>query len=217
MGEKKQPLQAQRGRYYQEIAAAFLRLRGAPFVLSSQDMVMISSWEAAGIPLGVAQEGIRRAYESSRRARPGAAKFSALVFCDREVRRAFQEHKDRRIGRTATPVSRARKAAKARAAVEAFLSGGGADVECLRPVYEQALGLLARRRYSEPDLEKLDEESERLILESAGGPDREEVERRVRADFPDCPSAELARISALELVRRVRERHAIPRLSLFYY
>ena len=217
MAEKRMTLQAQRGRYFQDIAATFLRLRGAPFVLSSREIATIADWEAAGIPLGVVEEGIRRAHENSRRGQPGRGKIASLSFCDREVRRAFQEHRDRRIGRNATPVVRGRKREKAKAAVESFLEARAGEVEFLRRIYEDALGVLGRRGSRDAELEKLDEEAERLILERASDADRAEVEKRVLAEFPGCPPDEYERLAAVELVRRARERHAIPHLGLFYY
>jgi hypothetical protein len=217
MAEKRMSLQARRSRYFQDIAAAFFRLRGAPFVLSSRDMVLISDWEAAGIPLGVVEEGIRRAYENSRKSQPARGKLASLAFCDREVRRAFQQHRERRVGRSRAPVARGKKADKAAAAVRDFLETRVAGVDYLRPIYDRALGLLARRKGGEADLEKLDTEAERLILERAVAADRAEVEKQVRADFPGCAPEELARLTAVELLRWVRARHAIPHLSLYYY
>jgi hypothetical protein len=217
MAGKRMSLQAQRSRYFQDIAAGFFRLRGAPFVLSSRDMVLISEWEAAGIPLGVVEEGIRRAYERSRKSQPTRGRLASLAFCDREVRRAFQEHRERRVGRSRMPAARGKKAAKAAAAVRDFLETRPSGFEYLRPIYAQALGMLSRKNGGAADLEGLDEEVERLILEHAGAADRAEVERHVRTDFPGCAPAEFERIAAVELVRRVRARHAIPHLSLFYY
>jgi hypothetical protein len=49
--------QAQRSRYFQEIARAFFDRRGAPFVLSSRDLVTIAAWEEQGIPL---HSGLRK-------------------------------------------------------------------------------------------------------------------------------------------------------------
>jgi hypothetical protein len=217
MAEKRMTLQAQRSRYFQEIAATFFRLRGAPFVLSSGDVMIISGWEDTGIPLGVVEEGIRRAYENSRKNQPARGKISSLAFCDREVRRAFHEHRERRVGRNRTPATPEKKAERAKGAVRNFLKAPAGEVEYLRNTYEEALGLLNRRGSRDADLERLDEEAERLILGRAGTSDRADVENRVRADFPGCSPDEYERLAAVQLIRRVREKYGIPHLGLFYY
>lgn len=217
MAGKRTTAEDRRSRYFQDIAAAFFRLRGAPFVLSSGDMVMIADWERAGIPLGVVEEGIRRASERARTARPAPWRLASLAGCDRDVRRAFQEHRDRRVGRASVPVTRSRKAGLAEAAVRAFLDADPAGVRFLREVYGRALALLSAKTVREEELDRLEEQAERLILEEATGADREAAEARVRADFPGLPSAERPGVMAVELVRRTREKHGIPHLSLYYY
>jgi hypothetical protein len=217
MAGRRATLEAQRSRYFQDIAAAFFRLRGAPFVLSSGDMVTIAGWEQAGIPLGVVEEGIRRAYEKARQARPWPGRLSSLSYCDREVKRAFQEHRERRVGGGRTPVARSRKAGRAEEAVRAFLADSAAETDYLRGVYSEALALLTRKTIREADLERLEAEAERLILEHAGGPDRAEAEKRVRAEFAGHPPDQYEEIFAVELIRREREKHGIPHLCLFYF
>ncbi len=217
MAGKKATLEARRSRYFQDIASAFFRLRGAPFVLSSGDMVTIAGWEQAGIPLGVVEEGLRRAYEMARTARPSPRRLSSLSFCDREVRRAFQEHRDRGVGRGKAPVARSRKSGQAREAVRAFLEANPAGAGYLRDVYSQALAVLSGKPVLEEGLEKLEADAERLILENAGSPERAAAAERVRAEFAGQPAGRHDEILAVELVRRAREKYGIPHLSLFYY
>ena len=217
MAGKRTTLEARRSRYFQDIAAAFLRLRGAPFVLSSGDMVTIEGWEQAGIPIDVVEEGIRRAHENSRRARPVPVRLSSLAFCDREVTRAFREHRDRRVGRNLTPVARSRKAGRAQAAVRAFLEASLPEAGYLHDVYEKALAILSRKAIREEGLEKLEAEAEKLILEHSAGPDRAEAEKRVQADFAGHSPERYDEILAVEIIRRAREKYGIPHLCLFYY
>lgn len=217
MAGKRTTLEARRGRYFQDIAAAFFRLRGGPFVLSSGDMVTIAGWEKEGIPLGVVEEGLRRAYEKSRQARPSPRQLSSLAFCDREVKRAFQEHRDRRVGRANPPAARSAKAGRARAAVSRFLGASGVETGYLRGIYERALALLSGKTVPEEELERLEAETERLILERAAGPDKAEAEARAQAEFSGRSAEDDREILAVELVRRAREKYGIPHLSLFYY
>jgi len=217
MAVKKTALEDRRSRYFQGIAAAFFRLRGAPFVLSSGDMVTIAGWEQAGIPLGVVEEGLRLAYEKARTARPAPRRLSSLSACDREVKRAFQEHRDRRVGRGRPPLARSRKSGQAREAVRAFLEADPPGAAFLRELFGRALGVLSGRPVREEDLEGLEAEVERLILEHAGEDEREAAGERVRAEFAGLPAGQRDGVLEVEIIRRARERYGVPHLSLFYY
>lgn len=184
--------------YYQQIAQAFLARRGAPYVLSSQDMVTISSWEKAQVPLRVVLEGIERAFERSRPRLPRGRKMSSLSFCQTEVMKAHAEFKDRRVGRGQKVSSRDEKRKRARREVQSFLDSLSPDVEFLGDAYREALSALSRKNVEEEALERWDERVESLILREAGAAEQNET-------------------AALHLIKEWREKYQIPYLSLFYY
>lgn len=203
--------------YFQEIARAFFGLRGAPFVLSSTDMVTISSWEERGIPLRIVLEGIERAFENYRKRAVRGRKMSSLSFCQAEILRAYAEFRDRGVGRSEKGESREDKRKKIKVEVERFLKLLPAEAGFLGEVYREALAALSRKEASEETLERLDARAEELIAKQADASDRTEVERRVRADFPGRSAEELRGICLIELVKRWRERYRVPYLSYFYY
>jgi len=211
------PRREKRSFYFQEIASAFFGHRGAPFVLSSRDMVTISSWEETGIPLRVVLEGMERAFEKYRKRSAGRGKMSSLSFCEAEVVKAHAEHRDRGVGRTDKGESREGKRKRIRAEVERFLKSMPPETSFLSEVYREALAVLSRKEAPEEILERLDAKVEGLITRLADTALRAEVEKRVRADFPGRPAEELRRISLLEQVKRWRERYRVPYLSYFYY
>jgi hypothetical protein len=130
---------AERSRYFQEIAQTFFGFRGAPFVLSSQDVVTIALWEETGVPLRIVLDGIRRAFENWRGRQVRRRKVSSLSFCHNEVMKAFAEFRDRRIGRENPEVSREDKRKKAAAATRKFLASLSAEMDFLRSVYQEAM------------------------------------------------------------------------------
>ena len=203
--------------YFQEIARAFFDHRGAPFVLSSRDMVTISSWEEKGIPLRIVQEGIERAFEKYRKRAVGGRKMPSLSFCETEILRAHAEYRDRGVGQAEKGESREDKRKRIRAEVERFLKSLPRETDFLGEVYREALAVLSRKEPSEETLERLDARAEELITRHAGTAARAEVEKRITADFPGRPAEELWRITQLELVKRWREKFRIPYLSYFYY
>jgi len=211
------PRREKRSFYFREIANAFFGHRGAPFVLSSGDMVTISSWEEKGIPLRIVLEGMERAFEKYRKRTAGGRKMSSLSFCETEVVKAYAEYRDRGVGRAEKGEHREDKRRRIRAEVERFLKSMPPETDFLGEVYREALAVLSRKEASEETLERLDARAEELITRLADTSIRAEVERRVRVDFPGRPAEDLHRISLLELVKRWRERYRVPYLSYFYY
>jgi len=212
------PRKENRSFYFQEISRVFFGLRGAPFVLSSRDMVTISSWEEKGIPLRVVLEGMARAFERHRkRLCVEGRKISSLAFCENEILRAFAEHRDRRVGLAGKKESREDKKQRIKVEVQRFLDSMPPEAGFVGEVFREASAVLSRKGASEEALERLDAKAEELISKHADAAARAEVEKRVRADFPGRPVDELRGIFLIELVRRWRERYRIPYLSTFYY
>ena len=211
------PRRESRSFYFQEIARTFFGLRGAPFVLSSRDMVTISSWEEKGIPLRIVLEGIERAFENYRKRAVRGRKISSLSFCQTEIMRVFAEFRDRGVGRAEKGESREDKRKKIKLEVKRFLKSLPLEAAFLSEVYREALSVLSQKEASEETLERLDARAEELITRQSDTADRAEVERYVRADFPGRQAEELRGISQIELVKRWRERHRVPYLSYFYY
>jgi hypothetical protein len=203
--------------YFQEIARTFFGLRGAPFVLSSSDMVTVSSWEERGIPLRIVLEGMERAYEKHRKKAVGGRKMSSLSFCENEILRAYAEYRDRAVGRAEKGESREDKRKRIRAEVERFLTSLPPETGFLREVFREAQAVLSRKGASEDILERLDARVEELITRGANDAVRSQVEKRVAAGFPGRPEEELRGIVLIELVKRWREKFRVPYLSYFYY
>lgn len=208
--------QEAKSRYFQEIARFFFSLRGAPFVLSSRDQVILSSWEKLRIPLPVVVEGITRAFEGYRR-QGRARKMPALSFCDREVMRAFEEYRERKVGRRRRVVTRDEKRKKARAEVERFLRALPPEVSSLKAICGEALRLLSKKAVVEETLERLEEKLEELLFQAVPEKDKAEIKKLVQAEFKGRAREELEEISRLRLVKAWREKHKIPHLGLFYY
>ncbi len=208
--------QEAKSQYFREIARFFFSLRGAPFVLSSRDQMTLASWERLRIPLSVVVEGIDQAFD--RRKKQGRTrKMPALSFCDREVRKAFEAHRERKVGRGKKIITRDEKRRRARVEVERFLRVLPPEMRVLKTIFREALRLLSKRAVAEEELEKLDEKLDELLFQVIPEDDRANVEKEVQAEFRGRPGEELEKISNLRLVRSWREKHRIPRFSLFYY
>jgi len=208
-----------RDRYFREIAARFIALRGAPFSLSPADLALISLWESSGIPLAVVLEGIEGSF-SLRPGRPHVSgKIRALSFCRLSVERAFERHRDRAVGENRPPDAKKASAKRtaARTAVTEFLGRRPADLIDLVPAFESALVLLTAERPDAEALENLDGRIEAALRARAGADERLEAEKTIRREHPDLRGE--AKTAAMEVIltKHAREKHRIPYVSLFYY
>jgi hypothetical protein len=213
------PRASGRDRYFRDIAARFIALRGAPFSLSPADLSLIASWETAGIPLDAVLEGI----DNSFALRPGRSRVSGkirtLSFCRMSVERAFGRFRERAVGGTqpSGEVKAARKRAAARATVEAFLARPPEALAGLVPDFEAALVHLASEQPEAEALERLDERLGAALRSLAAPEDRRSAESTIRRDHPDLRGRAKAEAVEVALGKRIRGKYRVPYVSLFYY
>ncbi len=203
--------------YFQSIARYFFKLRGAPFFLSSKELDLVARWEEMEIPLGVVLEGIERAFESFK-SRPGKkSKIQTLAFCELQVLRAFEQHRERRVGRIRKRLDREEKREQARREVQKFLKTLAPGIDYLREAYSRAREMLSQRQVDEEELERAEAEIEALLWEHSSEEERSRVKRELRQEFEFKNEDEFLRIFRIKLVKLLRDRYKIPYISLYYY
>jgi hypothetical protein len=206
-----------RARYFQEISRAFIERRGAPFLLSSRDIDLLSSWEKAGLPLSVVLEGIDLAFEPGPGRSGARGRAVTLAFCRAQVERAFERHRDRRVGNARKTPPPTDKRERARTALELFL----ADLPDAVPLPVIGLSREARKILSADPvdadaLERLDAQTEAALLDSAEA--AEEGQRaQVRAGAGAEKNSAAGNPARTRLVKSLREKFRVPYFSLFYY
>jgi len=207
----------EQSRYFQGIARRFLARRGAPFFLSAKDLDLISSWEQAGIPLPVVLEGIEKAFENHRKGRRERGKILSISFCRAQVRQAFEQCRDRKVGGTQKTAERREKRVLLRSEIDRFLKRPLPGLEFLRDIFLEAQEKLGRPDSPDEVLERLDEETERLLLANADAEERAAVEKEILAEHQRLGREELAAAVEIKLVKYLRDKHRVPYLSPFYY
>ena len=205
--------------YYREIARAFLGRRGGSLLLSPRDQAAIAAWEADRIPLRTVLEGLARTFDDLR-ARGRSARPISLAFCDRQVRAAFAQHRDRAAGRH-KPASAAagRPGKRDRARLEigqalAALPGGEAALEDL---LRRALAVLEAERPDGEALDRLEAAIEEALWAATTPADRATAEAEAR----QAARGRTAAVRAEEVRRRAimaaRARRRVPHVSLHFY
>lgn len=207
----------ERGRYYQEIAAAFLKGRGAPFFLSAKDLDLVSQWERSGLPLPVVLEGIESAFGASRPGVRPRGKVLSLAYCEIPVARVWERHRDRKVGGTQKTAETGDRRAAVRKEIDRFLAAVPPGLAALRETFLAAKAALDKDGPSDEDLERWDEKVEEHIRAAASTEDAAAAREAVRAEHGKLAPAELETAAAVMLVKRLRAKSKVPYLSLFYY
>jgi hypothetical protein len=203
--------------YFLAIEDFFVRLRGAPLLLSPADWQVARRWHRQGLPLEV----VRRALEdvfARRRERGARGRISSLRYCAPAVEAAWVEHSE-----LAAPGARERAAAfdaEARLrGLAAALPAGFAGAAALKA----RLAALAHGELDAQGVEERLADLDRATLDGAmaalGGDERHAldagVERAIAALGGRLPAVEIERARE-RLARQVlRERLGLPTLSLF--
>lgn len=202
--------------YFQTIAQAFLRRRGAPFFLSPRDLDIIGDWEKKHIPLSAVIEGIERAFENSHR-RPQRGRVRGLIFCKKAVESAASQHRDRRTGRPETEIPRSVKWERVRGEVERFLSTLPPEESDLAAKFQEGLEHLASSGASEDRLEELDEEIDRILWDRSTPGERTEAKNKLLRDIGRKPPEDIRSAIRVRVIKERRDKSDVPYLSLFYY
>lgn len=214
MGDKKEGKSSQ---YFQTIARHFFEHRGAPFFLSSKELDLIAQWEKIGIPLRVVLEGMKKSLETSLFGIRKKGKIFSLSYCDYQVLKAFQQYRDRQVGKGERVKEREEKKKKAQAEVGRFLKTMPSQLFYLIDVYSRAQRVLSGKDVEEEELERLEGKIEELLFSRTTDQEKERVKKEVRREYGSRNEEDLAPIQKIKLVKFLREEYKIPYISLFYY
>lgn len=222
--------------YFSEIEEHFQRRRGSILICSPLDWALMEVWKEAGVPLEAALRGIDAAFDKYDRRAKKTRKVNSLAYCQQEVLSAAEELKEASIGSTRDPAATTIPNADVTRYFErnaALLAACRHPAAALRElVAGQAAALLelaAEIAASErpTDLEVLErrmtimEEKLFATLWSAAGDDelmevRAQAERELAPYRGKMSGAQIDQLLRQYGNKRLLERYALPRLSLFY-
>ncbi|MBN2198516.1 MAG: hypothetical protein JW747_01565 [Candidatus Aminicenantes bacterium] len=206
-----------RSRYFRDASRAFLKLRGAPFILSARELHVLASWEKEGIPLASVLEGLEAAFRRpASGALPGRAKAS-LVSCDAFVRKAYDRHRERAVGRRPPSEGRPGRKERIRREAAAFLEDAPAEPPGLKDLFLRAVRLAENEDGREADFARLEEEIEELLLKHGPDEERRKAERQVRREAPSASGMELENMVRARLLKNLRVRYRVPFVSYPYF
>ncbi|MXX77202.1 MAG: hypothetical protein F4Y77_17610 [Holophagales bacterium] len=207
--------------YFETIEEEFIRLRGAPLLLSPADWRLADRWRQEGVPLFLVLESIRLVFE--RRAERQAAapeaqqrRVSSLRYCRPAVEKAWAEYRELGGASARQPRPAAIDVRSRLQALADALPPATADLESWR---QRLLELRGSAPAVEDRLTGLDRELVDRAFELLPIRDREEVTTEAEAALGRMAGRidpeRLAELRQRMVRRLVRERLGLPLLSLF--
>jgi len=227
--------------YFTEIEDAFVRRRGKHLFLSPMDWALMESWKQREIPLHLVLRAIERSFDSFE-ARPRKRSVKTLLYCQEEVEAQFAEWVESRVGANEVEETEESSAHFSASAVSQHLTqkkdalrslanlNSGSDPQFSETLtraidrlteleHDLAGGGVLNARRLEDSLTSV----ERMLNDALLSNPRAEVETvtaELKAELKsyrsqmDKPAYE--QMLANLLMKRLRDKMGIPRLSLFY-
>jgi hypothetical protein len=230
--------------YFTEIEECFRKCRGTPARLSTLDWALIDSWKEAGIPLEAVLTGIGRAFQKFAERPQRFRKVNSVAYCTQEVFLAAEELKTAIAEGAARPQGKAaarppfssdelrnyllrgaeavedssRRAAQNGAGVlETDLGEAAAELRAMASLDDVARNL----EELETRLSALEDRLTASLTRAAPVDLLADVRREVDKGLVGCrhkmTPAQIESLQRQLVKKRLFERYAIPRLSLFYF
>jgi hypothetical protein len=227
--------------YFSEIEERFSRRRGSILLLSTLDWALIESWREAGIPLEAVLRGIDSAFDKyearSARANGRLRKVNGLAWCAQAVMQAAEEMVEAATGAAPQKVQSTASSGFENERVAAYLarnadavklaaerSGSGIFGEIAERLHELAGAMRDPDAMPLEDLDRTLTVLEERMVDGArtNAAETDLVALRAQAERELAPyrsrmnTVQLRQIQQQFLTKKLLERNALPRLSLFY-
>lgn len=200
--------------YFQAVEEIFVRLRGAPLLLSPADWQVARRWNQEGIPLELVRRSLEEVFEK-RKERGAKGKISSLRYCAPAVEAAWSDLRE-----LTAPGERAEaphldiptRLASLAAALPATVPDRDAFVEKITALHGDAPSV-------EAALSALDRDLLAAVASALEAEPRKEIETAVEKTLEALrgriPAEELERSRERLTHQVLRQRLALPVLSLF--
>ncbi len=224
--------------YFSEIEETFNRRRGKHLFLSPLDWALIETWQQRGIPLHIVLRGIEKVFDGVDSQPKRLRSVKSLMYCREEIEAQHAEWLERQVGKNGDNGNEEKnetfgeKSTFSSDAIQQYLEETSGELEKaysnmkgdLRQTLERVLGRLSELKTSFTDAERLEEaltDLEKLIdaelLTSFANKEIEsEVEKQLASYRNKMDAAAFKQTYDLMLLKRLREKAGVPRLSLFY-
>ena len=223
--------------YFSEIEETFIRRRGKHLLLSPLDWAMIENWQEREVPLNIVLRGIEKVFDSYDAKPKKNRTIKSLMYCKEEIEAQYDEWLESQIGKNnAQEVEETKEISIfSHDTIAEHLENVSLQFENTKVSAKNELGETLERvwhrlqelKTSFTDAETLETDLtslEKLIDESLLANTANEEFAILKADtenqlknYKKQMEAEVyQRTFDLMLLKKLHEKHEIPRLSLFY-
>lgn len=219
--------------YFTEIEETFIRRRGKHLLVSPLDWALIEAWQQRGVPLHIVLRGIENVFDSHDKKPNQKRTVKSLFYCKEEIEVQYAEWLESQVGKTTGDENgSAENELFSKESVSAHLERSAADLKKkaeastgeLREVFERVINRLGELKDNyqtsellEGSLEKMDALIDEALLNAFETGDLTSGIEAQMSSYRDKMEPDVFRQTVnLMVVKRLREREEIPRLSLFY-
>ena len=194
--------------YFVEIEGHFAQRRGTPFILTPKDWLLMKSWRDDGVPLPVVIEAIDSVFE--RNETSGRRKvISSLHYCRHAVKEMWNERRELYAGAHDVVPEADPLALLEELAAQVAASPAAAFADRIR-------ALAAEKSVPAIEARLMELEGELIEAVIAAAPsEAAAIRSEIAAALAGMDGKLRERTEKANLLRLVRERFALPRLSLF--
>ncbi len=223
--------------YFTEIEERFQGRRGSLLMLSTLDWALIETWQEAGVPLEAVLRGVDAAFDKheAKKAKGRARRINGLAWCAQSVMEAAEQMREAATGAATVETASSgfegeRIAAHLQNASGQLGAAHGLPPEAAKLAEETARRLdelAAEARTAQPDAETLEavlraleERLLAMLLATLPAPELEALRAQAGREIAPFRSRmgalQIRQITQQFLEKRLLEKYALPRLSLFY-
>lgn len=229
--------------YFSEIEETFIRRRGRNLLLSPLDWALIESWQEREVPLHIVVRGIENVFDAHDKKPQNSRPVKNLFYCKDEIESQYANWLDMQSGKSRVPSSEFQVPSSEnnesglfsdetiaahlnKLTLELNAAKKTADGQ-LNKVLEKVLRHISEFQKSsmnaeklEGELENLDQRLDKFLLKFTDAETLEKLKTETVEQVTNYKNQMEAdvyqRTFDLMLLKRLRERHKIPYLSLFY-
>ena len=215
--------------YYTEIEETFVRRRGKNLLLSPIDWALIETWQERGIPLHVALRAIENVFDGFDK-KPSTRTIKGLLYCREEIEAQYEEWLRSQAGKgTEGQADETFSAETSSAHISSLISRLNVlEVDGLSEDLERAVARLEELQsapgenpeHVDKSLADIEHLLDHALLTNTDKQHLSKLEKEVLDQLKPYkagmePDA-FSKTFELMLLKRLREDHNIPRLTLFY-
>ena len=213
--------------YYSEIEDTFIRRRGKMLLLSPLDWALMEVWQERQIPLHVVLRAIEKVFDNHEKSAKKRT-IKGLTFCREEIEVQHEEWLESQVGKSSETAVESDETFTIEGVADHIETVISAIQNAINPQFDETftriIGRLNELKQTlnndfekiEASLAQIEKILDEELKQNATKLHLTEVETQLSSYKKSLDKETYQKTFDLMLLKRLREEHEIPRLSLFY-